>query len=199
MLLAYASRFVSLLLEELEDKVQEVDQIILYGSVARGTATEESDVDIFVDTEEDLEDKVDSILEKFYDSREYTLFKSKGIDNEISVKVGELEKWEELHRSITSTGKVLWGDFKARETPIGTEHKLLIYWEGVGKSRTSFLNKLYGYKTKDREVKGLLGKVDGKKTGKSSIIVPFKHRDRVFELFEKYNVDARSVEVFSVE
>lgn len=196
---AYASYFVSFLIERLTEKIENINQIILYGSVVRGTATKESDIDIFIDTEVEIEETINKILDKFYESRIYTLFRAKGIYNEINLKIGKLEDWEELHRSITSSGKVLWGDFKSTKTPVGTKHKILIYWDNIGKSRTSFLNKLYGFETKGKKVKGLLDKWNGKKTGKSSIIIPFKHKDKIFELLEEYKVNAKSIEVFSVE
>lgn len=196
---AYASRFASFLIEDLEKKISEVDNIILYGSVVQGTADKDSDVDIFIDTEADIEETVKEILDRFYESREYTLFKAKGVDNEISIKVGMLKEWKELHRSIVSTGKVLWGDFRAREKPVGTKHKVLFYWDKISRGRTSFLNKLYGFKTGEAKRKGLLEKWGGRKTGKSSVLIPYKYRDKMYELIEKYRVNAKSIELFEVD
>lgn len=193
---AYASSFASFLIEKIGDKI---DRIILYGSVAKGEATKESDVDIFVDTEKDIEDDVKKVLEEFYNSREATLFKTKGIGNEIVIKVGRLKDWKELHRSITSTGITLWGSFEAKERPIGTRHKIIFYWEKVKGSRGAFLNKLYGFKTKRGEYKGLLEKWNGKKIGKSSILIPAKYKDEMIEIIKKYKADAKSIEVFTLE
>ncbi len=199
---AYASRFVSFLLDNLDNKINDINQIILYGSVAKGTATKKSDVDIFIDTktnDKKIKEASDEILENFYKSRDYLLFKTRGVDNEISLKVGKLRDWRELHKSITATGKVLWGDFKATETPVGTKHMILLYWDKVGKSRTSFLNKLYGFKTKGKELEGLIEKWNGEKTGKSSVIIPFKYKDQMFTLLKEYEVNAKSKEVFVSE
>lgn len=196
---SYASTFTSFLLDRLGEKISDIEQVILYGSVARGTAGSESDVDIFVDTAADIGDRIDEIIEEFYDSRWYTLFKTRGMGNDIEVKVGKLEEWEELHRSIISTGIVLWGRFRAKEKPVGTEHGIIFFWDSVGRSRSSFLNKLYGFTTKGEKREGLLDKWGGSKTGKSSVLVPIEHREDMLELIEKYKVNARNVEVFVLE
>lgn len=196
---AYAARFASFLIERLGEETSKIDNIILYGSVARGTADSDSDVDIFVDTSHELEEKINEILEEFYDSREYTLFRSKGVNNEIELKIGELSEWEDLHRSISSTGKVLWGRYKTTEEPIGTEHKIIFFWDKIGRSRSSFLNKLYGYESKDKKIVGLLEKWDGKKIGKSSIMIPIRYKQDMIELIEEYDVDAKNIEVYSLD
>ncbi|MEF8879148.1 MAG: nucleotidyltransferase domain-containing protein [Candidatus Thermoplasmatota archaeon] len=198
-IVAYSYRFVSFLQKQLEEKFKEIDQIILYGSVAKGTAEEESDVDIFIDTEADIETDVETVLEQFYESKDYMLFRSKGVENEINIKTGKLSQWKELHRSITATGKVLWGDFKPVEAPIGTQHQLLFHWNKIGKSRTAFLNKLYGYQTQERKIKGLLEEWDGKKVGKSAVLIPFKYKNKMFEILKKYEVNAKNIELFTVE
>lgn len=195
----YASRFASFLIEKMGEEASKIDHIILYGSVARGTSTEESDIDVFIDTEAELEERAKEILSEFYESRDFTLFKAKGIDNEISLKVGKLEEWEELHRSITSTGIVLWGPFKATGKPIGTEHMVIFYWDKVGRSRTSFLNKLYGFETKGEKREGLLEQWGGEKVGKSSVIIPIKYKDKMMELIREHKVHARNMEVFVAE
>ncbi len=196
---AYAARFTSFLIERFGEETSKIDNIILYGSVARGTADKESDVDIFVDTTHEIEEKVNEILEEFYDSREYTLFRSKGVDNEIELKIGELSEWDDLHRSISSTGKVLWGRYKITEEPIGTKHKIIFYWDKIGRSRSSFLNKLYGYESKDKKVVGLLEKWDGKKIGKSSIMIPIQYKQNKLELIEEYDVNSKNIEVYSLD
>ncbi len=198
-LTAYACRFVSYLQDNLNKKSKEIDQIILYGSVARGTANNESDVDLFIDTESDLEEDIENILTQFYKSRDYTLFKAKGIENEINIKTGKLSKWKELHRSITANGKVLWGDFKASETPIGTQHQILFHWDKISKSRTAFLNKMYGYQTKERKIKGLIDEWGGKKIGKSAVLIPFKYKKEMFALLKRYKVNAKNIELFTLE
>ncbi len=187
------------MIEKLGKDTSEIDNIILYGSVARGTADKESDIDIFIDTSHNIKERINEILEEFYDSREYTLFRSKGVNNEIELKIGELTEWKDLHRSISSSGKVLWGRYKTTEEPIGTEHKIIFSWDKIGRSRSSFLNRLYGYESKDKKIIGLLEKWGGKKIGKSSIMIPIQHKEDMLGLVEEYNVNAKNIEVYSLD
>ena len=55
---AYASTFASFLMRKLGDNIKDIDRIILYGSVAKGNAMKNSDVDIFIDTKKDLKKEV---------------------------------------------------------------------------------------------------------------------------------------------
>ncbi|MEA2054802.1 MAG: nucleotidyltransferase domain-containing protein [Candidatus Thermoplasmatota archaeon] len=196
---AYASTFASFLLRKLEDKISDIDAIILYGSVAKGEATKESDVDIFIDTKKDFREEIREITEKFYGSREAMLFKAKGTESEINTKVGELKEWTELHRSIASTGITLWGKYRAKEMPIGSRHKIIFYWDKIEKNRGAFLNKLYGYKSGNKRYPGLLEEIGGRKVGKSGIIIPIESKHELIELIKKYKVRAKSLEIFALE
>ncbi len=194
---SYASTFVSFLLRKVGPK--RIDRIILFGSVAKGESTKDSDVDIFIDTREKIKDRIEKVVKDFYKSREAAIFRSRGIDNEIAVKVGELKKWKELHRVITSTGIVLWGEFQAKKRPIGSKHEVVFHWDKIGKNRGAFLNKLYGFRVKDKEYKGLLEKLGGRRMGKSCIIIPHQHKEKIYELIKKYKVEAKTLEVFALE
>ncbi len=194
-LFAYASTFVSFLVRELGDKLSNINQIILYGSVAKGEATKNSDVDIFVDIRKKL--VVKEIVNRFHQSREATLFRVKGIEQEISVKVGELKKWKELENSISSSGIVLWGRYEPKAF-LG-EHKVIFSWEKIGKNRGAFLNKLYGYTINGKRYIGIVEAHKGGKIGKSGIIVPFEHRDEFVQLLKKYKVKSRHWDVLVKE
>ncbi len=68
-LIAYAQDFASFLLETLDKESNKINQIILFGSVARGEDTKKSDVDLFIDANENkLEEKINQIKEEFYGS-----------------------------------------------------------------------------------------------------------------------------------
>ena len=93
MLKAYASYFVSYLLCNLEN-IENVQRIILFGSVARDEGTKESDVDLFIEVKKKtkkIENEIKRMIEGFYKSREASLFKLKGIDNEI------MRPWKRFH------------------------------------------------------------------------------------------------------
>jgi len=196
--LAYTSSFVSFLMRKLGERIKDIDRIIVYGSVAKGDAVKTSDVDIFIDTKNDLKKEVNNIVDEFYKSREALLFKAKGIENEINVKIGELKKWKELHRSIASTGITLWGRYETREKPIGSQHKIIFYWDKIDKNRGAFLNKIYGFKSGEKRYPGLLEKTGGMKIGKSSIMVPIEYREEIIRLLKKYGVHAKNIEIFAM-
>ena len=194
---SYSSTFVAYLISNLTYELEEINAIILYGSVAKGEATSKSDVDIFVDTKsKKVETKIKKIVKDFYATREAAIFKVKGIDNELSVKVGELKKWKDLHQSIMGSGFILWGRYEWKEIPSAVRHMLIFSWEKIGKNRGAFLNRLYGFSSKGKKHEGLLPKIEGRKLGKSSIIIPMKYKDDVIPLFKKYNVKVRQLEVF---
>lgn len=193
---AYALAFVSFLVREMKSRIRLIERVVLYGSVATGTATKESDVDIFIETRKSVKPEVENILARFYKSKEAMLFRLNGIENEISVKVGELKKWKELHRSISSTGIVLWGDYEATGPPIGTKREIIVYWSGIRKNRTAFLNRVYGFGSGGKKRTGLIELWNGKRLGKSCVMVPAKYRNEVTELAKKYGVNMKAIEAF---
>jgi len=198
MLKAYASYFVAYLLSNLEN-TGDIERIVLYGSVARGEATKESDIDIFIEIKKKtkkLEKEIKEIIEKFYQSREAVLFKAKGIENKFNVKIGDLKYWKDLYKSIASTGIVLYGPYEAKELPSGVNHFIIVFWERIRKNRGAFLNKIYGFKFKKKSYVGLLSRIGGRKLGKSCIMVPVQYKKDIFKLLRKYRVNAKTIEIF---
>ena len=199
-ILAYASTFVTYLIRNLKENIKHPDAILLYGSVAKGEASVESDVDIFVDTKnEKLGEKVEELTNNFLDSREAALYKIEGIGNEINVKVGELQKWKDLHHSIMNSGIILWQKYKAEKVPEDTKHNYLFFWDKIGKNRGAFLNILYGYTIGKKKYKGLVQKKWGIRTGKSSILIPAEYNEEFIALFKKYKVHVQQKEVWVYE
>ena len=39
--------------------------------------------------------------------------------------------------------------------------------------------------------------MNGKKLGKSSIMIPIQHKDELFKLFQQYKVQAKTIEIYS--
>lgn len=194
--LSYASYFVSYLLNEIKD-FSRVNSIILFGSVARGNAGKDSDVDIFIDVNranKKFEGDVGKIVEGFYSSRECLLFKSKGIDNKINVIVGKINDWPDLKKSIESMGVVLYGAYQAEG--VSGRKWTIISWDKIGKNRGAFLNKVYGVKIGGRKYAGLLDEYGGEKIGKSSIMIPVEHGSEFVKLMKKYEVSAKVREVY---
>lgn len=198
MLKSYVSYFVAYMISNLRN-IGNIDRIVLYGSAAREESTKESDVDIFIEIKKktkQFEHEVQELEKKFYQSREATLFKSKGIENKFSIKLGKLSEWKELYRSIASTGIVFYSPYEAKELPSGVKHFIIIFWQKIGKNRGSFLNKLYGFKIKNKHYPGLVSKVDGLKLGKSCIMVPINYKKDIFKLLASHKVEAKTIEIF---
>ena len=199
MLKSYASYFVSYLLDNIKT-VDNIERIILFGSVSKNEATKESDVDLFIEVKK-LTDKfrkdIKGIEESFYKSREATLFKVKNIDNVFSIKIGKLKDWETLHRSIASTGIIFYSKYETKDLPKGLKHNIVIYWDKININRGAFLNKVYGFKVGEKHYRGLLEKFNGKKIGKSCILIPIIYKQEIFDLLKKHKVEAKSIEIFS--
>ncbi len=195
-LISYASYFISYILDNIGD-IDNLNKIILFGSASRGEATKESDIDIFIvvnKSTKTFEKKIDNLTEDFYKSRNALIFKNKGVDNKINLIIGKLEKWKDLKKSIESTGIVLYGGY----VPSGAEGKkyALFYWDKIEKNRGAFLNKIYGFKVGKKEYKGLIEILEGKKIGKSSIMVPVEYKREIFKLIKKYKVNSKIIEVY---
>ena len=146
-LIGYASAFSSFLLDSKIGGL--INKIILFGSTARGEATKESDIDIFVDTLEEHESEVQAILKLFNLSQTNKQWRLKGITQEISLKIGQLKKWKS-RREILSSGITLYGKFN--ELPEKAEYYALIELEEINSrdiaQQVKFWRKLYGYKQK---------------------------------------------------
>lgn len=199
MLKNYANYFAAYLLNNLKD-AKKIDRIILYGSVARDESRKDSDVDIFIEVNKKnkkFENEIKDIGKKFYQSREAALFKSQDIDNKINIKIGILRDWKELYESVASTGIILYGPYEAKEFPSGVKHYIIFFWDRININRGAFLNKIYGFKIKNKYYEGLLIKLDGKKIGKSCIMVPIQYKNQVFKLLKGHKVEAKTIEVFS--
>lgn len=199
MLKNYANYFVTYLLNNLKN-INNIERIVLYGSIVRNEISKDSDVDIFIEVKKNtkkFENKIKDIENKFYQSREAALFKSKGIDNKFDIKMGKLKDWEELYKSIASTGIILYGPYEAKELPSGVKHYTIIYWEKIRKNRGSFLNKIYGFKIKNKFYQGILQKYNGKKLGKSCIMLPNEYKKEIFDLLKHHKVESKIIEVFN--
>lgn len=198
-LISYASNFSSFLIDS---KIGDaINRIILFGSVARGDFGKESDVDIFIDTDKDIEKEVYRVMSLFKDSRIFEAWKLKGIENEISVKIGKLKNWS-LRREVISSGIVLYGKYK--EMPEKTEYYMLIKMDMKNiktAKQMSIWRKLYGYRQRIGEKtytgKGLVENLGGKKLGKSIVIVPMRNRGKLLAFLNEKKVRHTVYELWS--
>jgi len=194
-LVAYASAFVSFILPKID-----VKEIILFGSVARGEAEKESDIDLFFDIEnKEKEEKTAKLikneLEKFHKSNAAETFSLRGIKNKISIKVGELDKWS-LKRSIISDGIMLYGQYK--EIPKDMKSLILFNIQPIKNitKRNKIIRELFGRKEKKYKKIGLLEKFDGKKLSPSSFIVSKEYSRDFINFLGKEKINFSLIEIF---
>lgn len=197
--LSYASYFVSFLLSEIGD-LKNIKNVILFGSVVRNEASKDSDIDIYLELINDssknkklADDKAVEITNKFYQTKDYLMFKNRGIDNKINVISGKLSNWSDLKVSIESDGIILYGKYLGESAG---KRKIIIYWSKIGKNRGAFLNQVYGFNVNGKRYSGIIEKVNGKKLGKSCAIIPSEHKKLIFDLIKKYKVSAKFSEVY---
>ena len=180
--------------------ISKIYAIFLFGSVAKGEADGRSDVDflIVLDTKQDPNrlnernevSKIALDLEKKFNKNIQLVFsniKFEGLDGHFV---------EETLRE----GIILYG-----RAPIITEEKLgflpyiIIYYRLTNLNKSDKMKvkrALYGYKTKRRykgklytsEMNGLVRKLDGKRTGIASILLPYRNSKTVLDTLENFGV-----------
>lgn len=191
---AYAMDFASFLIQEIKN-INNINNIILFGSVSREDADKNSDVDIFVDLvryNKNNEEEIKDILDKFLLSTKYkNYWKPLGMENDISLKIGILNEWKQLKPSIISSGIALYGKFKT-EIKVG-KYQTFFVWENItpNHKRVMFNKQIFGYKQKGKFYVGLLQKYNGERLGKGCIIIPLEHTNAFCKLFRRYKVNVK--------
>jgi predicted nucleotidyltransferase len=191
--LSYIYDFLSIVF----DKTRDIENVILFGSVARGNFTKKSDIDLFFDTlgsERKIERLISDSLYEF-EAQANIKWKPRGLTFPIRVIVGNLndKRWASLRRDLISEGLTLFGKFKTLPKNLA-HHTLFIYkLEGIEeKEKVKVIRRLFGYKTKKgRKIyqhTGLLEKLNGIKLSKNIVLVPVTKTNELFEFFNKYKV-----------
>lgn len=200
----YAGAFVYFLLKRLERAhLDTVCSIVLFGSVAQNRAGKNSDVDILIDVKfsSSRARKFRQIIEKLKDefllSNEGLWYKERGVYNELSPVVGNLDQWQEMKKSLSASGVVLYGPYREGFSRKGLRHGIIFYWETKGKGRGAFLNKLYGYTVKGKRYQGAISKFSGTKIGKSAALIPAEHLAEFSAILAHYRINYRAIEVFT--
>lgn len=195
-LIAYALDFASYLVS----KIENIERVILHGSVARGDFDEDSDVDLFIDTNL-REKKIDKVLESYYKTRKFKEWKLKGLDNEFSLIVGRLDarEWKNLKRAIINTGIVLYGKYKAESEKVN--HYTLFSFENIkpDRKRIAVFRKLFGFKVGKKSYSGLIKEIDGVRVGKGTVLVPIEHAGKLKNYFHDKKVGFRIFDFWSDE
>lgn len=198
-LISYALSFSSFLLDSTVGV--HIEKIILFGSVARGDFTKESDIDLFIEADERFEKDIDKSLLLFESSQVYKIWKMKGVEHAFSLKVGHLSQWK-LKREVLSSGIILYG--KNAEMTEGASYYLLIQLQEQKKTPASqmrFWRKLYGYTQKvgikSYSSKGLIEQVGGKKLGKALFLLPMEKRKVILDFLAQNKIQYVAYEIWS--
>lgn len=194
-LVSYAIDFVSYLLS----KEKRIDRVILHGSIVRDDFDEESDIDLFIDTQKKLNKKIAKIVDNYYKTKKFKYWELKGIANTISVIVGRLDSkdWKDLKRSIVNTGIILYGKYKSETEKIN--QYTLFSFENIkpNKKRVLIFRRLFGFKVGKKVYPGLIEKIRAIKIGKGSILVPAEHVNELKRYFQEKKVAVKLYDVWS--
>jgi len=165
-----ALSFASFLIDRIK-----VKSIILFGSAVTGSFDDESDIDLFIETEKKNEDKIKPIS---------------GIQNEISIKCGNLDEWKDLKRSIISNGVVLYGKYQGK--PSQLKHRLLFVLTTKRISRAEKIKiwrKVYGYSQKVGKKVYVLKGIAERKIGMGAFIVSMENSKEIIDYLNKYKTN----------
>ncbi|MBI4896441.1 MAG: nucleotidyltransferase domain-containing protein [Candidatus Aenigmarchaeota archaeon] len=200
-LFPYIYDFLSLLLGDNKMK-SKIKRIILFGSVARGEADEESDIDVFID----VWSKHDILETKEYvkdaEKRFYVISEKKwsllGITQPITCIVGILDDghWKSLRSEIISGGYTLFGKFEEKEE--GWAHYAMINYSLSAlkqAKKMKLLRKLFGYAVKKGRKKyvqyGIVEGTGGVKLSSNVLLIPVEKSRDVIKILNSSGVTAQ--------
>ncbi len=198
-LISFAYDFVSYLLFHIDKR--DIRRIFLFGSVVRGEAERDSDVDIFIETDLDLQDKINKIIDDFYRSVKYSgYWKSLNVNNQIRVISGKLEDFSDLKRTLISNGIILYSPYE--EKIKGKNYSLFIVeFKGKFKDKMRMWRRLYGSKQirgkKIYTKKGIIEGYYGRKIAKGVFIVPIENGNNIIKELRKLKIKYRVFDLSS--
>jgi len=195
-LISYALDFASYVILKSEG----INRIILHGSVARGDFNEKSDIDLFIDSsDKKLKRKIKNLIEDYYKTKKFSEWRLKGIENPLSIIVGNLEssEWRDLKRAIINTGIVLYGKYKGDVEKIN--QYVMLSFENIkpNEKRVASYRKLFGFERGNIKYKGEVEKANGIKIGKGVIIIPAENIDKIKEYLKEKKVSFKIYDVWS--
>ena len=180
-----------------------VRSAVLFGSAARSSATEESDIDIFIECNPDAEDPAWKVL----------LALDRRFDVEFSVIYYRPEQRDAFDKqfleSIVRQGRVLFGSLPS-VTPIELDLqplRLVSYQTGrlSPRKRAQFLREIDGYRTQKRVGKktyvvrkpGFLTDVGGWRVGRGAVIVPEDKIEAFDQILRRYGAQRHIIPIWS--
>ena len=155
---------------------------------------------MFFNTEKENEEKIkktaEAELKKFYKSKIAEIWSLNGISNNISIKVGDLNKWK-LKRSIISDGIYLYGRYK--EMPENLNNFVFFNISPIKNitKRNRVLRKIFGRKETGFSKEGILQAIKGKKLSPSSFVVYKKDINTIIKLLGEEKVNYQLFEFWT--
>ncbi len=194
-LISYSLHFTAFLVDS--SIGEKISNVILFGSVARNDFSEESDIDIFIDSTYNIEQDVHKILQLYSQTK---VWQHKGFFNKISLKIGNLNNWSS-RREIISAGICLFGKFN--DTVMARYYMMMTI--DVNKlnnaEKLKVWRKLYGYKQKVNKkmyiFKGMIQELGGKKLAKGIFFVPMENRSKIIGILKNNKVRYKVDELWS--
>ena len=194
-LISYSMEFASFLVRN----IKSIEKIILYGSIARGDFHSDSDIDLFVDINEKENEKIQKLKERFYKTESAKRWVLKGVKNEFSIIVGNLEsdEWIDLKRALINTGILLYGKYKSNVEKVYAYSIFVFENIKPDKKRILIFRKLFGFKLDKKRYLGFVEKLHGVKLGKSSIIIPLEHVKKIKDYLHEKKVKFKIYDLWS--
>ncbi len=200
-LLAYAMDFASFLVSSLKgEELANIKSVIVFGSVSRGEAEKDSDIDIFIDAirQDSLETKVAGILKDFDKTEVFRRWELKGIDNRINCITGRLDSWRELKISVITNGITLYSKYTGHAK--GKQY-VTIYWNAIksASKRVQLSKRLYGYRHKKAYYKGIVELTNSIRLGANCLLSPLASVNNVIETIKDSGTTFRTIYVQRID
>ena len=185
---ALASACATYLLDQAGEHIKE---IYLFGSVARGEATQDSDIDLFIDSVKNKQ-TIQKATQAFESTTAAKTYRAIGIKNTIRALLGDLSsnEFSDLRLNIAADGIILYGKTISGEKNRRVPH-LLIWFETPKqqKKKVAFLRQIYGRVEKGKIYSGLLQQLQGIKAGPNTLLVPIRHKATLLAALKKSKVN----------
>ena len=189
--------------QEALQRLKGVRSVVLFGSAAQGTAREDSDIDLFIESTKGAEGHVRRLLHDLSSRFDVTI-------SPIFYRPGKYGGTDEQFlESVLRHGRVLRGALP-RLTPaqLDLQPLRLVSYETRGldpRRRARLLRALDGYRTRKRvgrkryevEQAGLLERLGGWRVGRGAIVVPEEAAEALEALLRRYGAKRLMVPIWS--
>lgn len=180
--------------------VDNIDSIILHGSIARGDYDKKSDIDLFIDTtDKKIQIKAEKVLANYYRTQTYKNWNLKSINNPISLIVDNLDsdEWKNLKRAIINTGIILYGKYKANTEKVNCYTLFSFSNIKPNKKRVSVYRKIFGFSINKKEYKGLVKEWNAVKISSGSLLIPIEKVKDAKRFFSQNKVTVKLYDFWS--